>query len=107
MTTTDDLTRTLALLSEPRDADGLAKSNDPRGMMVGADELAYRRAIEGGNATLMCAGCGYGLAPADPICPKCGSGAREVATALVPRELPACPPRPGPGPLRHRRRAAV
>ena len=84
--TTDALTAALAILSGPCDADGVSRSDDPRGMMVSADELANRRAIEGGNAPVMCGGCGYGLATADPICPKCGSGSREVATALVERK---------------------
>jgi hypothetical protein len=84
--TTDALTRALAILNEPRGADGLARSNDPRGIMVSADELANRREIEGGAALIMCGGCGYGLGPADTRCPKCGSGSYEVATALVERD---------------------
>lgn len=92
--TTDALTRALAILNEPRgDDDGLFTPRPivpPPAMMGGTtvspDELALRRAIEGGNSIIMCAGCGYGLVPDDTICPKCGSSSYEVATALVERK---------------------
>lgn len=84
--TEDALTRALALINQPRDTDGLARSNNPIGMMVSADELVLRRKIEGGNSPVICAGCGYGRVPDDETCPKCGSVATEQATGLVPRE---------------------
>jgi len=73
----------LDALDHSLDAHGVLNT----GVMVGPDELAYRREVEGQSSPVMCGECGYGLAPADEQCPKCGSGSREEATAFVRRDL--------------------
>jgi len=82
----------LAAFDRRLDAHGVLTGDptgDSTGMMVSLDELTQRRKIEGKPSPIMCGGCGYGLAPADKKCPKCGSGSREEATAFVERDLSA------------------
>ena len=68
------------------DADGTAKTCDPRGTMVGPAELAYRHDVENYPAPRICSQCGYGRADGDKSpCPKCSCGMAEEATALKPR----------------------